>query len=113
MDAPRRRRTIVLPSPRGTLTPPSDGASLSSNSARFVRLDLRALLLPPPRPNAPAVPPPGPRPRPPPPPAGRGGPKPGAPPAPGAPPGRWNPPPAGRPGPPGRCWNGALPGVPG
>ena len=86
----------VLPSPRGTLTPPSDGASLSSNSARFVRFDLRALLLPPPRPKAPAVPPPGPRPRPPAPPAGgRLGPKllPGAPP--GAPPGRKPPPTSG------------------
>ena len=86
IDAPRRRRMTVLPSPRGTLTPPSDGASRISNSCRFVRFDLRALLLPPPRPKAPAVPPPGPRPRPP-PPAGRGPPKP---PAPGAPPGRWN-----------------------
>ncbi len=92
IDAPRRRR-MILPLPRGTLTPPSDGASRISNSCRFVRFDLRCLLLPPPLPKAPAVPPPGPRPRPPPPP-GRGPPKP----PPGAPPGRWKPPPA----PPGR-----------
>src|SRR5690606_25248886 len=94
MDAPRRRRTTVPPSPRGTETPPIDGASRISNSARFVRFDLRDLLLPPPRPNAPAVPPPGPRPRPPPPP-GRGGPKPGAPPGPR---GRKPPPAPGAPG---------------
>ena len=114
MDAPRRSRMIVLPSPRGYATPPSDGASRSSNSARFVRFDLRALLLPPPRPNAPAVPPPGPRPRPPPPGTSRRSRRPpGAPP--GPPPGRWKPPPAppGRPGPPGRCWkSGAPPGRP-
>src|SRR3954469_20922362 len=115
IDAPRRIRMTVLPSPRGIATPPSDGASRISNSARFVRFDLRARLLPPPRPNAPAVPPPGPRPRPPPPPGRPAKP----PPPPGAPPGRWNPPPAppGRPGPPGRCWNGApgrpVPGPPG
>ena len=29
----------VLPSPRGIATPPSDGASRISNSARFVRFD--------------------------------------------------------------------------
>ena len=128
-DAPRRIVTIVDPSPRGTLTPPSDGASRSSNSARFVRFDLRALDLPPPLPNAPAVPPPGPRPRPPapgrPPPGAPPGPppKPGrapapapapAPPNPGrapGPPGRA-PAPAGR-GPPGRPNDPAAPGAPG
>jgi hypothetical protein len=31
-EEPRARRTTVLPSPRGTLTPPSDGAAMLSNS---------------------------------------------------------------------------------
>src|SRR6478736_6399479 len=76
---------MVLPSPRGTLTPPIDGACISSNSMRFARLDLRARPgRPPPRPKAPWVPPrpPGP-PRKPPPPPGR---PPKPPPAPGPPP---------------------------
>ncbi len=54
----------VVPSPRGTTAPPSDGASLSSNSSFFTRFDLRDLLLDPPLPKAPAVPAPRP-PRPP------------------------------------------------
>ena len=76
---------MVVPSPRGTLTPPIDGACISSNSMRFARLDLRARPgRPPPRPKAPWVPPrpPGP-PRKPPPPPGR---PPKPPPAPGPPP---------------------------
>ena len=82
---PWRRRTAVVPLPRGTCTPPSDGACICSNSWRFARLDLRPRTgLPPARPKAPCV---APRPAPPgrPPPPGR----PGAPPAPaaGAPPG--------------------------
>jgi hypothetical protein len=31
-DAPRARRTTVVPSPRGTCTPPIDGACMLSNS---------------------------------------------------------------------------------
>jgi len=106
---------MVEPSPRGTLTPPSDGASRNSNSALFVRFDLRALDLPPPLPKAPAVPPPGPRPRPPAP--GRGAPPPGAPPGPPPNPGRAPPPaPAPKPGrvaPPGRGAPPAGRGPPG
>src|SRR6478736_2625587 len=83
---------MVLPSPRGTLTPPIDGACISSNSMRFARLDLRARPgRPPPRPKAPWVPPrpPGPPRKPPPPPPGRPPAAPGrAPPRAGRSPGR-------------------------
>src|SRR5690606_14721158 len=97
------RSRIDCPLPRGTWTPPTDGACMLSNSWRLCLRDLRPLLgRPPGRPNAPAVPPrprppPG-RPRPPKPP--RGGP-PGGPPAgakPPPPPPRGPPPP--RPPPP-------------
>ena len=83
IDAPRRKRITVVPSPRGTTAPPRLGILLCSNSSLLVRLDFRALPPPraPPLPNAPAVPPPTPRPRPP------AGPLPGNPPA-GAPPPR-------------------------
>ena len=83
--APWRIWMTVVPSPRGTLTPPIDGACISSNSMRLARLDLRARPgRPPPRPKAPWVPPrpPGP-PRKPPPPPGR---PPKPPPAPAPPP---------------------------
>src|SRR5206468_3967284 len=96
-DAPRgRRRTSPLP--RGTCTPPIDGADMLSNSALRCFLLLRPRTGPPPRPrpNAPAAG--APRPRPP----------------PGRPPGRWKPPgPPGAPpgGPPGR--GGMLPAAPG
>ena len=117
MDEPRRSRTTVLPSPRGTLTPPSDGALICSSSWRLARFDLRCLPRPaPPLPKAPWVPP---RPRPPlpkPPPAGA--PPPAAPgaPVPGAPPGRPGPrpPPPGRPAPAGAGRSvrlGIMPGV--
>ena len=53
-DEPRRTRMTVVPSPRGTLTPPSDGACICSNSWRLARLDLRPRTgRPPPRPKAP------------------------------------------------------------
>ena len=115
-EAPRRTRTTVEPSPRGTLTPPSDGACICSNSWRFARLDLRPRTgRPPPRPKAPWVPPrpPGPprappgRPAKPPPPPGRPA-KPPPPPAPGRPaPGR-----AGRsPGRPTAARSGIMPGL--
>ena len=116
MDEPRRSRTTVLPSPRGTLTPPSDGALICSSSWRLARFDLRCLPRPaPPLPKAPWVPP---RPRPPlpkPPPAGAPPPAPGAP-VPGAPPGRPGPraPPPGRPAPAGAGRSvrlGIMPGV--
>src|SRR6478735_6004026 len=114
MDEPRRSRMTVLPSPRGTLTPPSDGALICSSSWRLARLDLRCLPRPaPPLPKAPWVPP---RPRPPlpkPPPAGA--PPPPGPPVPGAPPGRPGPrPPPGRPAPAGAGRSvrlGIMPGV--
>src|SRR5665647_552846 len=125
-EEPRRTRMTVLPSPRGTETPPSDGACICSNSWRLARFDLRPRTgRPPPRPKAPWVPPrpPGPPGRPPPPPGrpAKPPPPPGAPPPPGRP---AKPPPApGRPGAPrgsrlsrslrGMPWlgaNGLLPG---
>ena len=90
MDAPRRRRISVEPSPRGTTTPPGAGAFSCSCSWRRAALDLRPLRLEPPRPNAPcALPrPPGP---------GRPGPRLKPP----EPPPRRAPPPPFR----HRCWN--------
>src|SRR5699024_11006426 len=100
-DEPRRRRSGVLPSPRGTVTPPTDGACICSSSARFARFDFRPFSRgPPPRPQAPRVlPPPRPDPRPPGPPGPRRGPPPGPPPGPPGPPGALpRPPPRPRPG---------------
>src|SRR5699024_7181723 len=122
-EAPARTLTTVEPSPRGTCTPPGEGADCCSNSRRLARLDLRRRTgRPPPRPKAPWVPPRPPRPRPrgppPPPPPGRGPkpPPPPPPPAPALPRPRPPPPPPPRPraGAPGRATElrpGIMPGV--
>ena len=53
-EEPRRTRITVVPSPRGTVTPPMVGACICSNSWRLARLDLRPRTgRPPPRPKAP------------------------------------------------------------
>ena len=43
-EAPARMRTTVLPSPRGTCTPPIDGADCCSNSWRLARFDFLGAL---------------------------------------------------------------------